>query len=297
MEITFLGTGAAWGHPVVAPHDCEACDRALIERGRNYRGRSSFVINVANKNILVDAGPDFRRGLLTNQIRNIDAVLVTHSHADHTAGMDDLMPYGSPNKVSLYCSQPVKKVILERGGYLKYNIDFPDIVPEIPFRIFDDSVEITPFSVYHGPADRGSEGSLGFVITYNGTKISYSGDIYNFGTTQLPAGDEDIIPAIFTNPDLLIFETNWFNEPASQPANPHMSFQRAIEYFNRINPGKVILTHISHEDLSKPENHDPNRRDDMLMFPPPINHKQWQKAVSRIYPGTIVAYDGMKFAI
>ena len=89
MEITFLGTGTSQGVPVIT---CK-CDVCLSTRNEDKRLRTSILINDSNTNIVIDTGPDFRQQMLREKVEKLDAVLFTHSHKDHTAGLDDIRSY------------------------------------------------------------------------------------------------------------------------------------------------------------------------------------------------------------
>ena len=88
MKITFLGTGTSTGIPTIGV-DRPVCKS---EDSKDIRLRSSILINVKQKNILIDCSPDFRQQMLNNNFYKIDAILFTHEHSDHTAGLDDVRP-------------------------------------------------------------------------------------------------------------------------------------------------------------------------------------------------------------
>jgi phosphoribosyl 1,2-cyclic phosphate phosphodiesterase len=96
-HILFLGTGASAGVPVIGCH-CAVCTSELAQ---NKRLRTSALLTVNNRTILIDCGPDFRTQALTHKVDNIDGLILTHSHNDHTAGIDDLKIYCIRGKKSL----------------------------------------------------------------------------------------------------------------------------------------------------------------------------------------------------
>ena len=89
MKVTFLGTGTSQGIPVIGCK-CPVCKSA---NARDKRLRTSALVSVGDKNILIDIGPDFREQMLRNDVSHLDAILVTHAHRDHVAGIDDIRPY------------------------------------------------------------------------------------------------------------------------------------------------------------------------------------------------------------
>ena len=90
MKITFLGTGTSYGVPMVG---CE-CRVCTSDNPKNSRTRSSIFISDGEYNILIDAATELRIQCLKNNVKRLDAVLLTHSHADHVLGFDDLRHFG-----------------------------------------------------------------------------------------------------------------------------------------------------------------------------------------------------------
>ncbi|MFW6311544.1 MAG: MBL fold metallo-hydrolase, partial [Nanoarchaeota archaeon] len=86
MDITFLGTGTSYGVPILA---CN-CSTCTSSNPKNVRYRSSICIKINNQALLIDTPPEMRLQLLDNNINDIDAILFTHSHADHIMGLDDI---------------------------------------------------------------------------------------------------------------------------------------------------------------------------------------------------------------
>ena len=98
MQVTFLGTGTSTGIPQIG---C-TCSVCTSTDPRDSRLRTSAIVEIEGKNILIDCGPDFRQQMLRFHIKRIDAVLVTHIHYDHTGGIDDLRPFGENGTVPIY---------------------------------------------------------------------------------------------------------------------------------------------------------------------------------------------------
>ena len=94
MKITFLGTGTSTGIPIIAC-DCRVCTST---DPRDKRRRASIHVEVGETHLVVDTPPDFRDQALTFRIRRVDAVLITHSHADHIFGLDDIRRYNTIQK-------------------------------------------------------------------------------------------------------------------------------------------------------------------------------------------------------
>lgn len=152
LTITFLGTGTSSGVPLVAC-DCVVC---TSENQKDNRLRSSILVQSANTTIVVDATPDFRYQMLRQKVKKIDAVLITHPHKDHVAGIDDTRPFqffsGKPTEVygNSISIEGIKKEI----PYAFHDFAYPG-VPKIllheiglePFSIGD--VPIIPILVWH----------------------------------------------------------------------------------------------------------------------------------------------------
>ncbi len=100
MKVTFLGTGTSQGVPVIACN-CEVC---LSKDDKDKRLRTSIMISYNNKNIVVDTGPDFRQQMLREKVQHLDAILFTHEHKDHIAGMDDIRAFNFKSRDSCYGS-------------------------------------------------------------------------------------------------------------------------------------------------------------------------------------------------
>ena len=105
MKITFLGTGTSQGVPVIACK-CEVC---LSKNFKDKRLRSSILIELENKTIVIDTGPDFRQQMLRENVEKLDAVLYTHSHKDHVAGLDDIRSFNFRSKkpMDIFCTNDV----------------------------------------------------------------------------------------------------------------------------------------------------------------------------------------------
>lgn len=152
MEVTFLGTGTSQGVPVIG---CK-CDICLSDNPKDKRLRTSILVKDKNTSLLVDTGPDFRIQALRENIEEIDAVLYTHEHRDHTAGLDDIRAYNFIHKkeMDLYASNRVQKALKESFGYIFEEHKYPGI-PKVklhdidmqPFTIKD--IHIIPIEVLH----------------------------------------------------------------------------------------------------------------------------------------------------
>ncbi|WP_258099945.1 MBL fold metallo-hydrolase [Marinoscillum pacificum] len=152
MIITFLGTGTSQGIPVIAC-ECEVCQSIDF---RDKRSRTSIHIEVDNLSLVVDTGPDFRTQMLRERVKRLDAVLFTHGHKDHTAGMDDVRSFNFKQQMDMpvYARKEVIEQLKNEFSYVFAENKYPG-VPQIdtkeitntPFQI-GNSI-ITPIEVMH----------------------------------------------------------------------------------------------------------------------------------------------------
>jgi phosphoribosyl 1,2-cyclic phosphate phosphodiesterase len=227
MKITFLGTGTSQGVPVIACK-CSVCHSSDI---KDKRYRSSILINLESRNIVVDTGPDFRSQMLANEVEQLDAILFTHEHKDHIAGLDDVRPFnfkqGAP--IPVYCSVEVEKAIKREYHYIFADTKYPGI-PELtlekienePFKIFGEH-EIIPIEVQH-------------------YKMSVFGFRINDFTyiTDAKTIIEKEIKKISGTKTLVI------NALRHESHLSHFNLQEALDLIEVIKPEKAYLTHISH---------------------------------------------------
>jgi phosphoribosyl 1,2-cyclic phosphate phosphodiesterase len=170
MRLTFLGTGTSMGVPVIGC-GCAVCRSA---NPRNRRLRTSALLKAGGLNLLFDAGPDLRQQALTAGLARIDAVLLTHAHADHVSGLDDLRPlnFAQCAAIPLYGTAGTLSSIRSRFDYAFVNgsegssrpaLELKEIQHGHSFRI--GAVEVLPFGVQHGtwPITGFRIGRLGYV--------------------------------------------------------------------------------------------------------------------------------------
>ena len=132
MHITLLGTGTSQGVPVIAC-DCEVCNS---ENPRDKRLRSSVMIEIDNHILVIDTGPDFRQQMLKEKVQKLDAVLFTHHHKDHVAGMDDIRAFNHKwnMDMQLYCTKETEKALIKEFPYVFSENKYPGI-PKVNINI------------------------------------------------------------------------------------------------------------------------------------------------------------------
>lgn len=226
MIVTFLGTGTSQGVPVIAC-DCKVC-KSLDYRDK--RLRTSIHIQTANNSIVVDTGPDFRQQLLRERITDVDAVLFTHEHKDHIAGLDDIRPINfiHHKDMPIYGAKRVMERLQIEFAYAfgrdKYP-GTPDIeiheIKNAPFELNRDL--ITPVQVYHGQMP---------VFGYRINDFTYITDIKYIDDAELEKikGSRVIV----------------FSGLQKEPHRTHFTFYDAVDLLKELKPEAGYLTHISH---------------------------------------------------
>ncbi len=152
LTITFLGTGTSGGVPMIAC-GCPVCSST---NKNDKRLRSSILVKSQTTAIVVDTTPDFRYQMLRQNIKNIDAILFTHPHKDHVAGLDDIKAFNYINKkpVQVYANEGTQKALKNEFHYIFAEHKYPG-VPEINLHLITDKpfvvgdISITPILVWH----------------------------------------------------------------------------------------------------------------------------------------------------
>lgn len=226
MKVTFLGTGTSQGVPVIAC-DCEVCSSLDF---RDKRLRSSVLVEVDGKTLCIDTGPDFRQQLLREQVKSLDAILFTHEHKDHTAGMDDIRAfnYKAQKAMPIYARKSVLNQIQQEFAYIFENRNYPGVpqvdMIEITNHNFEaEGVKIIPIEVLHHKLP-----VFGFRIK----DFTYITDANFISDSEIEKikGSKVLV----------------LNGLQKQAHISHFTLQQALEMIEIINPEKAYLTHISH---------------------------------------------------
>lgn len=239
IRATIMGCGASPGVPRIG-NDWGACDP---HEPKNRRTRCSLLIERINDDgerttVLVDTGPDMRTQLLAADVRHVDAVLYTHSHADHLHGIDDLRAFwlNSKKLIDIYADAPTFVRLEEAFGYCFRSPEgsfYPPILKRHSITAGEPltvdgaggQVKVLPFLQVHGDID-----SLGFRVG----PLAYSCDI-----SDLP----DRSAAVLVDLDVWIVDALRYREHPS-----HFNVEQSLVWIDRIQPSRAILTHL-HSDL------------------------------------------------
>ncbi|MEI7471261.1 MAG: MBL fold metallo-hydrolase [Ferruginibacter sp.] len=152
LTITFLGTGTSSGVPMIAC-DCEVCKSS---NEKDKRLRSSILIESPTTTLVIDTTPDFRTQMLRANVKKLDAVLFTHPHKDHVAGMDDVKAYNyfMQKPMEIYCNEITQQALMREFPYVFTEQKYPGI-PEININTIDQSpfmigdIPVIPILVWH----------------------------------------------------------------------------------------------------------------------------------------------------
>ena len=227
VKITFLGTGTSQGVPVIAC-DCNIC-RSTDPLDK--RLRTSVLLETDETTIIIDAGPDFRQQMLREHVTKLDAILLTHEHKDHIAGLDDVRAfnYKSQDAIDIYSEERVQKVIKKEFSYVFSEYQYPGIpkmrlntIPEHSFNI--KNISIIPVRVFH------------YRLPVYGFRIG------NFAYIT----DANYIPEE-SKEQLYGVKYLVVNALRKEKHISHFSLREAIDFIREISPKKAFITHISHQ--------------------------------------------------
>ena len=125
MKITFLGTGTSQGVPVIACK-CRVCSSQNI---KDKRLRTSLLIETKSTKVVIDSGPDFRQQMLRSHVDNLDAIIFTHGHKDHIAGLDDVRAYNhiQQDAMNIYADELTQTNIKKEFSYIFDNQQYPGV--------------------------------------------------------------------------------------------------------------------------------------------------------------------------
>ena len=229
MRLRFLGTGTSTGNPEVGC-SCEVCTST---DKKDWRFRTSALIEVDGKYILIDCGPDFKMQMLEtfkfSPFESLSGVLITHEHYDHVGGLDDLRIFcRSKQVVELYAEAYVAEAIQERIPYVFRENKYPGVpnlrmnqIENAPF--FVNEIKITPIRLMHGNLP---------IFGYRIGNLAYLTDL-----KTIPEEEYTKLQGL----DVLII-----NALRAKEHITHETIDEALEQIKKIKPKKTYFTHMSH---------------------------------------------------
>ncbi len=227
MKITFLGTGTSQGVPIIG---CK-CAVCTSSDPRDKRLRSSILISEKGMNFVIDTGPDFRQQMLRAKVEDIEAVLYTHEHKDHVAGIDDVRAFNYIQKkaIPLWATKRVLEAIKREVPYCFDGTDYPGIprlelnpITKQDFTI--RGVTFRPIEVLHHQMP---------VSAYRVGDFTYITDANFIAPAELEKirGSKVIV----------------LNALRREKHISHYTLSEAVELLKELKPEKAYLTHISHQ--------------------------------------------------
>lgn len=227
MKVTFLGTGTSQGVPILCC-ECVVCRSA---NPKDNRLRSSILVQSSQANIVIDSGPDFRQQLLRKGLKTLDAVVFTHEHKDHIAGLDEVKAFNFFNKVRMpvYATERVQQALKREFAYIFADEKYPGI-PEVdlytvrdePFTIRE--ITFTPIEVMHYRLP---------VKAYRIKDFTYITDANFISKEEMEKikGSKIIV----------------INALRREEHISHYTLDEAVNLLKTLKPEKAYLTHISHQ--------------------------------------------------
>jgi phosphoribosyl 1,2-cyclic phosphate phosphodiesterase len=227
LKITFLGTGTSQGIPIIGS-DHPVCQSDDL---RDKRLRSSVMVQWNYCTVVIDCGPDFRQQMLLHPISKLDAILLTHEHADHTAGIDDIRPFFfRQGDIPIYALPRVIDNLTHRFGYIfnssnKYPgapaVDVHHVNPSQAFSVCEQL--IMPVMGQHNSLD---------VLGYRIESFAYLTDIKTISDDEIQKLN-----------DLNVLVLNALR---LEPHHSHLNLEEAIQLAQKIGAKTTYFTHISH---------------------------------------------------
>jgi phosphoribosyl 1,2-cyclic phosphate phosphodiesterase len=227
MKVTFLGTGTSQGIPVIG---CK-CDACVSADFRDNRLRVSIQIEIEGKIIVIDVGPDFRQQMLRAGTEQIDAILFTHEHSDHVAGLDDIRPFNFmyERDMPIYNTKRVAEELKNRYSYI-FEANYPG-VPKVQQHLISKEqnfvaagIPIVPIEIFHGKLP-----ILGFRIG-NFAYLTDFKTIDPLEELKLKGVETLVISAL-----------------QHHPHHSHSTLEESVDFIQRLGIPNAYLTHLSHK--------------------------------------------------
>lgn len=228
MKITFLGTGTSQGVPVIA---C-ACEVCVSENKKDKRLRSSVLVELAGRCFIIDTGPDFRYQMLRENVRQLDAVIFTHEHKDHIAGLDDVRAFNHKQQqpIPIYADERTLNAI-KREFYYAFSLPRYPGAPELAVHeighkefIIADTITVNPIEVMH------------YKLPVKGFRILDFTYITDMKTIS------DVEKKKIEGTKILVLNALQQTSHIS-----HLTLDEAIDFAQEINAEETYFTHISHK--------------------------------------------------
>lgn len=231
MKATFLGTGTSSGVPIIGC-DCAVCTSA---DPRDRRRRTSLYVEAGGMHLLVDTPPDFREQALEYKMPRVDAVLFTHSHADHIFGFDDIRRYNTMQRqvIPAYAGEETLQDLQRVFDYITTGQEAGFYRPQIDFRLINGPLQLGPFMIEPLPVVHGAKPVNGFLFQVGYTKLAYVPDC-----KTMPDETLERIRGV----DVMVLDAL-----RHLPHATHMTVEESLACLDKIGAKQSWLIHLCHE--------------------------------------------------
>lgn len=227
MKVTFLGTGTSQGVPLIG---CE-CVVCKSSNPKDKRLRSSVMLTTESTNVVIDTGPDFRYQMLRADVKKLDAVVFTHEHKDHIAGLDEVRAFNFINGIVMpvYATERVQQAIRREFAYIFSGENYPGI-PKIELKTINNSpftigdLHFTPVNVLHYKLPVKAFRIGGFTYITDANFISEE-------EKEKVKGSEVIV----------------INALRRSEHISHFTLEQAVDLAKELGAAKTYFTHLSHQ--------------------------------------------------
>ena len=256
LRLTILGSGTSMGVPSLTCA-CRVC-RSLDPR--DHRLRPSALLSRGGHHVVIDTTPDFRQQALRVGLDRLDAVLLTHAHADHILGFDDIRPFNIRQQAAIpvHASEDTLLILRRAFAYIFDGQPKLSSIPQVTLHVIRGPLELLGTSMTPIPARHGDSDVLGF---------RFGSAAYLTDFSDLPASSK----ALLTGLDDLILDAL-----RDTPHPMHCTVEQALAYVVELQPRRAWFTHIAHE----------------------LPHEETNERISSLgYPQVQLAYDGLSFEV
>lgn len=227
LQLTVLGSGTSMGVPTLGCH-CEVC--ASLDP-HDKRTRPSVLLAYGGHNVVIDTTPDFRAQAMRERIDRLDAVIYTHSHADHILGLDDIRPYNlkQGGVVPIYASTATQVTLRRQFAYVFDEAPTESSVPAVELRPIDGPFELFGLKIVPVPAMHGPHPVLGFRFG----KAAYLTDF-----SAVPETSKKLLQGL---DDFILDALRYTVHPM------HSNVEQSLALVKELKPMRAWFTHICHD--------------------------------------------------